>query len=649
MANSVETLKSIEAPSGSSSSNSEVNYRRDPLYLHPSDTSGVQLVPNQLTQHNYLIWSRSMIIALRSKNKLGFVDGSLKQPTDRSSDAYLSWSFVDSAVTRWLLNSMCTELYEAYMFTPTAHEIWKELEEKYGTSNRPQIFHIKKQLAALERGNDSLAVYSTKLKKLWDELHCLQPKPCGCTVCANCDCGSLKKIDSIYTANYVDQFLMGLGEAYENVVSNIHLMDPIPSYNKVYSMVARIEMQRSVTASASSSNIVEGSALMVKNNEQQKSLAEAVNMAVNNVVNSRFVDRKKEKASRYCNHCARTGHTAETCFKKHGYPEWFNEYKNSKKGKKSSDSVNAAIGDSNAGSGSKNVEMDKKAMAEIIQEELKKLMRTKGTSDESPISASYFTDFASNLILKTYDYFDDNDKGVKWIVDSGASSHVTGNKLLLFDTRKPKGKNTVQLPDGVVKVVELIGRVKVMEGITLENVLFVPDFKYNLMLPTALLKWRKPYEILHKKLPYYSLLRVFGCLCYATNLDPNKKKFDERAKRCVFVGYASGYKGFKLYDLDSKRMFVSRDVKFYEKEFPLKSVIDKCSAEPPSSTSLGDVGSENDSNFDIADRSNKLQSGGKILEAHGDHGGDEVIEDSGCQGAESNLDKVQEKGKSLRG
>ncbi|KAF7831911.1 zinc finger BED domain-containing protein RICESLEEPER 2-like [Senna tora] len=196
--------------SGSNVSNSELNYRRDPLYLHPSDTSGLQLVPNQLTQQNYLIWSRSMMIALKSKNKLGFVDGSYKQPTDRTSEAYLNWSYVDSAILRWLLNSMCADLYETYMYTHTARQIWKSLEENF------------------------------------------------------------KKADDIYNSNYVDQFLMGLGEEYGNVVSNILLMDPIPSYNKVYAMVARVERQRSVNTS----NEIEASALLARANEQQKSVGD---------------------------------------------------------------------------------------------------------------------------------------------------------------------------------------------------------------------------------------------------------------------------------------------------------------------------------------------------------------------------------------
>ncbi|KAF7844031.1 uncharacterized protein G2W53_000936 [Senna tora] len=407
----------------SSNSASELNYRRDPYYLHPFDTTGLQLVANQLNQSNYMIWSRSMVIALRSKNKLGFVDGSLKQPEDRSSDVYQNWSFVDSVVTRWLLNSMCTDLYEAYMFTPTAHEIWKELEEKYGTSNRPQIFHVKKRLALLVR-------------------------------------------DEIYSANYVDQFLMGLGEAYESVVDNILLMDPIPSYNKVYAMVARVEMQRSVNTSVT--NVIEASAMMAKGSDQQKSIADAVNIAVSNAVNTRFIDRKKEKASRYCTHFSRNGHTADTCFRKHGYPEWFKEYK-IQKGKKSVESVNAVLDDGGAGSSQTGSEANKRTMSKIIQEELKKMLKGKSGGDESPIHASYFADFAGNIASKSCDYFGGNDKGVKWIVDSGASSHITGNLSLLSDTRKPKGSNTVQLPDGVIKNVDQLTKQQLAHGKMVKN------------------------------------------------------------------------------------------------------------------------------------------------------------------------------------
>lgn len=47
-------------------------------------------------------------------------------------------------------------------------------------------------------------------------------------------------------------------------------------------------------------------------------------------------------------------------------------------------------------------------------------------------------------------------------------------------------------------------------------------------LPTPLLSYKSPYQLLHNKPPTYNHLRTFGCLCYATNLLPIHK-FDQRA------------------------------------------------------------------------------------------------------------------------
>nr|GLL19625.1 uncharacterized protein LOC109181269 [Ipomoea trifida] len=75
--------------------------------------------------------------------------------------------------------------------------------------------------------------------------------------------------------------------------------------------------------------------------------------------------------------------------------------------------------------------------------------------------------------------------------------------------------------------------------------------------------------ILIKRTPQYGHLRVFGCLAYATTVGP-KSKLDARAKKCIFLGYTNGTKGYKVYDLITKELFVSRDVAFYEHVFPLQ-------------------------------------------------------------------------------
>ncbi|OWM76582.1 hypothetical protein CDL15_Pgr005546 [Punica granatum] len=52
-----------------------------PVYhLASSDSTGVQIIGCTLNGNNYLTWSRAMLIALRARNKLAFIDGSLEKP-----------------------------------------------------------------------------------------------------------------------------------------------------------------------------------------------------------------------------------------------------------------------------------------------------------------------------------------------------------------------------------------------------------------------------------------------------------------------------------------------------------------------------------------------------------------------------------------
>ncbi|KAJ3685421.1 hypothetical protein LUZ61_014585 [Rhynchospora tenuis] len=86
--------------------------------------------------------------------------------------------------------------------------------------------------------------------------------------------------------------------------------------------------------------------------------------------------------------------------------------------------------------------------------------------------------------------------------------------------------------------------------------------------PTQVLQNKTPDEMLFGKAPVYSQVRVFGCLCYISHKSQPSDKFAARSRKCVFVGYPFGKKGWRVYDLETSEFIVSRDVIFSENEFP---------------------------------------------------------------------------------
>lgn len=80
---------------------------------------------------------------------------------------------------------------------------------------------------------------------------------------------------------------------------------------------------------------------------------------------------------------------------------------------------------------------------------------------------------------------------------------------------------------------------------------------------------KKNYEILNGHSPSISHLCVFGCLCFGKD-HVNNDKMTPKGITCMFVGYAVKQKEYKVYNLKTQFVFVSRDVVFYENQFPFK-------------------------------------------------------------------------------
>jgi hypothetical protein len=73
-----------------------------------------------------------------------------------------------------------------------------------------------------------------------------------------------------------------------------------------------------------------------------------------------------------------------------------------------------------------------------------------------------------------------------------------------------------------------------------------------------------PYEAWTGNKPSLAGLRVFGCLAWVHIPKANRRKLDNKARVCVFVGYSMQSKAYLCYDRARNTVITSRDVEFAE-------------------------------------------------------------------------------------
>uniref|UniRef100_A0A2N9HCS0 Integrase catalytic domain-containing protein n=1 Tax=Fagus sylvatica TaxID=28930 RepID=A0A2N9HCS0_FAGSY len=194
-----------------------------------------------------------------------------------------------------------------------------------------------------------------------------------------------------------------------------------------------------------------------------------------------------------------------------------------------------------------------------------------------------------------------------WVIDSGASDHMTGNSSLLSHTSSPCSPSFVTVANGTktpvqgkdsafqqflesrgiihqtscVRTPQQNGIAERKNGPILAiaralmlqmNVpkLFWADavltaaYLLNRM-PSRILKGKSPFEMFFPgKNPFSVPPRVFGCVSFVHNHSPNRDKLDPRAHKCIFLGYSRTQKGYRCYSPSLRKHFVSADVTFFE-------------------------------------------------------------------------------------
>ncbi|XP_070017794.1 uncharacterized protein [Nicotiana sylvestris] len=197
----------VITPANSNQGGSHAIDYNHPLFLSPSDVSGIQIISFQLTGiENYSLWFRSLRMALLGRNKLCLVDGTCTKEIF-SENMWNHWERVNAIVLYWLMNSVSNGLLGGIMYASSAKAVWDDLHERFDKVDGSRSYNLHKEIATLSQGTLSVSAYFSKLKDLWEEFEALVPAP-------GCDCPKSREFVVHLQKLKLFQFLMGLNDSY---------------------------------------------------------------------------------------------------------------------------------------------------------------------------------------------------------------------------------------------------------------------------------------------------------------------------------------------------------------------------------------------------------------------------------------------------
>lgn len=121
--------------------------------------------------------------------------------------------------------------------------VWTDLKDRLAYGNTPRMFELQKEISQLAQGSLLASSYFTKFKTLWDQFANYQPfTVCTCA----CLCGFKSSQLGAQHKEHVFRFLMGLSDSYGNIIGQILLIEPFPSFSKVCSLILQEEKRRSI-------------------------------------------------------------------------------------------------------------------------------------------------------------------------------------------------------------------------------------------------------------------------------------------------------------------------------------------------------------------------------------------------------------------
>ncbi|XP_070029849.1 uncharacterized protein [Nicotiana sylvestris] len=299
----------------------------------------------------------------------------------------------------------------------------------------------------INMGTDSVSTYFTKLKELWVEYDALVPS-------LGCDCPKSRDYIEHLQQHRLLQFFSGLNESYEQARRKIFIKTIEPSLNQAYAMSIEDESQRTQPFPPLTGKI------------------DPMAMHV-----GRGQSYKGKKPYMQCKYCNMNGHLKENCYRLIGYLADFKAKKkfvvNNKIGNNVVDKKSHAVKGEVVGESAKGGYF-------FAEEQYNQIFGMLNGNKDVVVPQVNLAGYAASFMV---------DLGTtEWIVDSAASHHITASLNTLTDVSELNFKEEVHLPNRAKSNITHIGIVEFLESMRAKDVLYVSNFRYNLLSVSKLTK-----------------------------------------------------------------------------------------------------------------------------------------------------------------
>ena len=405
---------------------------------------------------NYGPWRGSFLEFLNAHGlRHHLTDPSLKE----SDPEYLEWSRLESAVCSWLISSVATQIMEPLSMTRPACALWLKLETMYANkSNVSRTVRLYEELFACRQGSRTLQSYYGSVDAIFTNLELYQPL--------------VLDLDTL--RGYRDElragaFLSGLRPELADMIRGQVLGGSRVLPTKEI-FAAALRVQDSLPTSQSSQPL-ETSALIASGGAPRRSTPSG----------------KTQNSYPPCKYCGKTTHPSEKCWKEFGKPAWAM----AASGGKTSSTLSTVDGSSSttpSASGTVSLALSPSELAYIQASRASSLCPTTVPSASLAALTSSLVSYAGGRGSSPGTPSISTPHITSWVIDSGASSHMTGFPSVLTAYRPETSIPDVRIADGRSGPVLGSGQSRATSSLPLQNLLYIPGFPANLLSISAITK-----------------------------------------------------------------------------------------------------------------------------------------------------------------